>query len=65
MKEGMLPCMHALQWLTYWTLYGSLILAEHVADQVWRRRELFVGVDASSNVRLKVPTGRDRLTWRG
>lgn len=22
------------QWLTYWTLYGSLILAEHVADQV-------------------------------
>ncbi|GLC76716.1 hypothetical protein PLESTF_001821600 [Pleodorina starrii] len=22
-----------VQWLTYWTLYGSLILAEHLADQ--------------------------------
>ncbi|KXZ43146.1 hypothetical protein GPECTOR_100g18 [Gonium pectorale] len=44
-----------VQWLTYWTLYGSLILAEHVADQALSRVPYYYHAKFAALLWLQLP----------
>ncbi|EFJ49839.1 hypothetical protein VOLCADRAFT_104090 [Volvox carteri f. nagariensis] len=44
-----------VQWLTYWTLYGSLILAEHLADQALGRVPYYYHAKFAALLWLQLP----------
>ncbi|GFR53259.1 hypothetical protein Agub_g16037, partial [Astrephomene gubernaculifera] len=47
-----------VQWLTYWTLYGSIILAEHVADKVLGRVPYYYHAKFAALLWLQLPQTR-------
>ncbi|GIL90568.1 hypothetical protein Vretimale_17516 [Volvox reticuliferus] len=50
-----------VQWLTYWTLYGSLILAEHVADQALGKVPYYYHAKFAALLWLQLPQTQGAL----
>ncbi|PNW69888.1 hypothetical protein CHLRE_17g696850v5 [Chlamydomonas reinhardtii] len=47
-----------VQWLTYWTLYGSMILAEHLADQALGKVPFYYHAKFAALLWLQLPQTR-------